>query len=154
MSYDLDDYAARNNSPRTYDLEFATRTPDFKVNNLSQYRFYNRTFKIGDKKYFVDFSYVVEFTGLPLEDYPDNYVKNIHCGFYINRNTGGLEKAHIWIKDPETNKRATPDIYEAFIKKMTQAIFVGYGYEVEADGMYYMPQIYVRSNLIIWGETK
>lgn len=155
MSYDLENYGKRNSGPRTYDLDFVGRAPVYELNNLNQYRFYNREFKIGEKRYFIDFSYVVEFTGLSLEDYPDNYVKNIHCGFYINRITGGLEKAHIWIKDPETNKRATPDIYELFIKEITKPISIGCVEDTDPeDGSYYERLVYIDPSLIIWGETK
>lgn len=91
------------------------------INNKNQGRFYAPNLTIAGKKYFVDFSYCFDYN----EDYEDlgvGPVSFLKIGYYLDRKTGEPIKAHIWIKDLETNKRAAPEVYKSFIEALRKNV--------------------------------
>lgn len=143
---------------KTFDLSFFTTTKaDFEFNNLRQYRFYNQELKLGDKKYFVDFSFVVDYKSTD-EEFGSSFserINKIKIGFYINRKNRNVEKAHIWIKDYETNKRAAPETYQLLKdllqRKSPPCIYVE---TLGDDGYYYDRPSYASDFIFEWSEEK
>ena len=126
------------------------------VGNLTQRRFYNPEFRLRERKFFIDFSYVIYFTGLSRWDcnnYSD-YITKIQLGYHLNRKTGEVVKGHIWIKDPETGKRAAPEVYAEFkkwLEKNHNLVLV-----IEREDDYDEDVIYDYPDLTIfeWSEEK
>lgn len=143
---------------KAFDLGFFTTTKaDFEFNNLRQYRFYNQELKLGDKKYFVDFSFVVDYKFFDEESTSSfsERINKIKIGFYINRKNGNIEKSHIWIKDHETGKRAAPEAYQ-LLKDLLQyksppCVYIT---SLEDDGYHYDRPSYPSDFIFEWSEEK
>jgi hypothetical protein len=133
MSYDLEDWSKRNAAKiynrveikidLTVDLDFEYC---YQAGNKYQGRFYVPTLIIAGKKYFVDFPYCFDYQS-DLKEWDLSPVSFIKMGYYLDRKTGDPVKAHIWIKDLETGKRAAPEVYKVFIDKLRQNV-IGYYY--------------------------
>lgn len=138
MSYDLQEWSDRNMKRRgKVDISLdLSEDIDFKqlrlisINNKNQGRFYALNLTIAGKKYFVDFSYCFDYN----EDHEDlgvGPVSFLKIGYYLDRKTGEPIKAHIWIKDLETGKRAAPEIYKSFIETLRKNVISHYEYNAE-----------------------
>jgi len=142
---------------RTYNLDDSPPSKKcVTFRNFCQRRFFNNNFAIEGKKYFIDFSYVIEFTG---NDYCDcdrysQYISKIYLGYYLDRKTEQIVKAHIWIKDYETNKRAAPEVYAQFkewLEKNHNLILEIEGNDdFDEDVIYDYPDL----NIFEWSEVK